>query len=168
MTALVQFYVTCLGTSIFLTLPNTIQLLVFTVSSNASQVRIPAALVSKLIGERGKTISEICRDSKTKISVPRIRAGDQHVVISVHGDQEDIKIAQYLMQKTLKGNRWNYLTDDNLFVLIDCIKCFAFYYLVASFLLSNKFLVKILSSTLRLFHVQNGIKLAVLHDLVNS
>jgi hypothetical protein len=105
MTALIQFYLTCLGTSIFMTLPDTIKLLVFTVSSNASQVRIPAALVSKLIGERGKTISEICRDSKTKISVPRVRAGDQHVVISVHGDKEDIKIAQYLMQKTLKGNR---------------------------------------------------------------
>ena len=62
-------------------------------------------MVSKLIGERGKTISEICRDSKTKISVPKVKPEDRSVVIQIYGGPEDIKVAQYLMQKILKGNR---------------------------------------------------------------
>jgi len=36
-----------------------------------SQVRIPSKFVARLIGERGKTITEISRDSKTKINIPR-------------------------------------------------------------------------------------------------
>ena len=79
--------------------------ILFSVKSNVSQVRVPASMVSKLIGERGKTISEICRDSKTKITIPKVRPGDKHVVIQIAGGPDDIKVAQYLMQKILKGNR---------------------------------------------------------------
>ena len=70
-----------------------------------SQVRVPATLISRMIGERGKTISEICRDSKTKISIPKVKPEEKSVVIQINGSPEDIKIAQYLMQKILKGGR---------------------------------------------------------------
>ncbi len=33
---------------------------------STTKVRIPASMVGKVIGERGKTIAEISRDSKTK------------------------------------------------------------------------------------------------------
>ena len=70
-----------------------------------SQVRIPAAMVGKLIGERGKSIAEITRDSKVKISIPKIDQNNKHVVISITGQKENIKTAQYLMQKLLKGQK---------------------------------------------------------------
>jgi len=67
-----------------------------------SQVRIPAKFVSRLIGERGKTITEICRDSKTKVNIPRV-TDDTSVVVTITGSKINIKTAQYLMQKLLKG-----------------------------------------------------------------
>lgn len=71
-------------------------------TSSSSQVRLPAKLVPKLIGERGKTISEICRDSKTKITIPKVHDDSPTVIITVTGTKGDIKTAQYLMQKLLK------------------------------------------------------------------
>ena len=72
--------------------------------TTSSQVRIPAKLVPKLIGERGKTITEICRDSKTKITIPRIQNADEpNVVLTISGTKMNIKTAQYIMQKLLKG-----------------------------------------------------------------
>ena len=68
-----------------------------------SKVRIPSALVGKLIGERGKKVTEISRDSKTQITVPKPEDGASSVIVSILGKKEDIKTAQYLMQKVLKG-----------------------------------------------------------------
>ncbi len=70
-----------------------------------SQVRIPAKLVPKLIGERGKTITEICRDSKTKINIPKVRDDEPNVVVTITGLKQDITTAQYIMQKLLKGQK---------------------------------------------------------------
>jgi polyribonucleotide nucleotidyltransferase len=69
----------------------------------SSQVRIPSKMVSRLIGERGKTITEICRDSKTKITIPRVHDDEPNVVLTIIGTKVNIKTAQYLMQKLLKG-----------------------------------------------------------------
>ena len=72
----------------------------------SSQVRIPAKLVPKLIGERGKTIAEICRDSKTKITIPRVQSDEEpNVILTITGTKMNIKTAQYIMQKLLKGTR---------------------------------------------------------------
>merc|ERR1712173_219987 len=46
-----------------------------------SQVRIPSAMVGKLIGERGKSIAEITRDSKVKINIPKVDTNEKQVVI---------------------------------------------------------------------------------------
>jgi len=74
--------------------------------TTTSQVRIPRMMVSKLIGERGKTILTITRDSKTKINIPRVENDtDKNILISITGKKEDIRTAQYLMQKVLKGQR---------------------------------------------------------------
>ena len=70
-----------------------------------SQVRIPVAMVGKLIGERGKSIAEITRDSKVKINIPKVDSNEKQVVISITGQKENIKTAQYLMQKLLKGQK---------------------------------------------------------------
>ena len=70
-----------------------------------SQVRIPSAMVGKLIGERGKSIAEITRDSKVKINIPKVDPNSNQVVISITGQNENIKTAQYLMQKLLKTQK---------------------------------------------------------------
>ena len=70
-----------------------------------SQVRIPSAMVGKLIGERGKSIAEITRDSKVKINIPKVDPNSNQVVISITGQDENIKTAQYLMQKLLKTQK---------------------------------------------------------------
>jgi len=70
-----------------------------------TQVRIPVAMVGKLIGERGKSIAEITRDSKVKINIPKVNPNEKQVVISITGQKENIKTAQYLMQKLLKGQK---------------------------------------------------------------
>ena len=85
-----------------------ILILSFTISSGnitTSQVRIPVAMVGKLIGERGKSIAEITRDSKVKINIPKVDSNEKQVVISITGQKENIKTAQYLMQKLLKGQK---------------------------------------------------------------
>ena len=66
-----------------------------------SQVRIPSKFVARLIGERGKTVTEISRDSKTKINIPRF-TDETNVVVTITGTKINIKTAQYLMQKLLK------------------------------------------------------------------
>ena len=70
---------------------------------------MPRSLVSRLIGERGKTVVNIARDSKTKINIPRVDdttvQDTSSVLISITGKKEDIRTAQYLMQKILKGQR---------------------------------------------------------------
>lgn len=71
----------------------------------SSQVRIPAAMIPKLIGERGKTITEISRDSKCKITIPKNGAGEKNVVLTIHGLKSDIVTAQYIMQQVLKGKK---------------------------------------------------------------
>lgn len=68
-----------------------------------SKVRIPARLLPKLIGERGKTITEISRDSKTRITIPQNDDKGDNVILSVSGTKENIRTAQYLMQKILKS-----------------------------------------------------------------
>lgn len=71
-----------------------------------NQVRVPRTLVSRLIGERGRTVLNIARDSKTKINIPRVDNGqDTSVLVSITGKREDIRTAQYIMQKILKGQR---------------------------------------------------------------
>ena len=62
-------------------------------------------MVGKLLGERGKNIAEITRDSKVKINIPKIDQTIKHVVISITGQKENIKTAQYLMQKLLNGQK---------------------------------------------------------------
>ena len=62
-------------------------------------------MVSKLIGERGKSIAEITRDSKVKINIPKTDPNSNQVVISITGQKENIKTAQYLMQKLLKSQK---------------------------------------------------------------
>ena len=62
-------------------------------------------MVGKLIGDRGKSIAEITRDSKVKINIPKVDQSVKHVVISITGQKENIKTAQYLMQKLLKGQK---------------------------------------------------------------
>ena len=70
-----------------------------------TQVRIPATMIGKLIGERGKSIAEITRDSKVKISIPKTEQSVKHVIVSITGQTQNIKTAQYLMQKLLKGQK---------------------------------------------------------------
>ena len=75
-------------------------------SVTTSKVRIPSNLVGKLIGERGKTVTEISRDSKTQITIPKADDAEDDaaaVVVSITGKKADIKTAQYLMQRVLKG-----------------------------------------------------------------
>ena len=62
-------------------------------------------MVGKLIGERGKSIAEITRDSKVKINIPKVNSNEKQVVISITGQKGNIKTAQYLMQKLLKGQK---------------------------------------------------------------
>ena len=52
-------------------------------------------------------IAGICRDSKTKIAIPRNQqdnsaTSQEKTIISITGTQMNIKAAQYLMQKLLK------------------------------------------------------------------
>ena len=69
----------------------------------SSQVRIPTKMVAKLIGERGRTITEICRDSKTKITISRVQSDDEpNIILTITGTKMNIKTAQYIMQKLLK------------------------------------------------------------------
>ena len=68
-------------------------------------MRIPSAMVGRLMGERGKSIAEITRDSKVKINIPKVDQHAKHVIISITGQKENIKTAQYLMQKLLKGHK---------------------------------------------------------------
>jgi len=70
-----------------------------------SKVRIPAKMVGKLIGERGKTVVEISRDSKCRVTIPRVEEGKDTVIIVIRGKKKDITTAQYLMQKILKGGK---------------------------------------------------------------
>lgn len=69
----------------------------------SEKVRIPSKCVARLIGERGKNISEICRDSNTKIMIPKVEGEETSVVVTVTGTKLNIKTAQYLMQKLLKS-----------------------------------------------------------------
>eukprot|EP00095_Tigriopus_kingsejongensis_P002386 maker-scaffold714_size108203-snap-gene-0.18 protein:Tk02386 transcript:maker-scaffold714_size108203-snap-gene-0.18-mRNA-1 annotation:"heterogeneous nuclear ribonucleoprotein a1-like 3-like isoform 1" len=69
----------------------------------SSQVRVPASVLPQLIGEHGKQIAELCRDSKTKIVIPKVEIGSDRVILTVHGTKSDIVTAQYLMQKIIKG-----------------------------------------------------------------
>ena len=62
-------------------------------------------MIGKLIGERGKSIAEITRDSKVKISIPKTEQSVKHVIVSITGQTQNIKTAQYLMQKLLKGQK---------------------------------------------------------------
>ena len=87
-------------------------------------------MVGKLIGERGKTVVEISRDSKCRVTkcllfmsvmrtsnnamlnvatpqvtIPRVEEGKDTVIISIKGKKKDITTAQYLMQKILKGGK---------------------------------------------------------------
>jgi len=80
---------------------------VYVPGATTSQVRIPKAMISRLIGERGRTVLSIARDSKTKINIPPNihNSQDKNVVVEITGKKEDIKTAQYLMQKLLKGQR---------------------------------------------------------------
>ena len=73
--------------------------------ATTSQVRIPSSMIARLIGERGRSIAEITRDSKTKIQIPRTDPSEPHAIISITGKREDIRTAQYLMQRLLKGQR---------------------------------------------------------------
>ena len=68
-----------------------------------AKVRIPAKMVGRLIGERGKTIAEITRDSKTKITIPRTEEGGNSVVVAVTGLKRNITTAQFLMKKVIQG-----------------------------------------------------------------
>ena len=72
---------------------------------STSQVRIPAKFVARLIGERGKVITEICRDSKTKVNIPRVIGEEENVVVTITGTKMNIKTAQYLMQRLLKPKK---------------------------------------------------------------
>lgn len=67
-----------------------------------TKVRIPSNLVGKLIGERGKTITEISRDSKTIITIPKTEEGQKSVILEVKGTKDNIRTAQYLMQRVIK------------------------------------------------------------------
>lgn len=60
-----------------------------------------------LIGERGKTIAEICRDSKTQITLPKADPGNPNVILTLKGTESDLVTAQYLMQKILKAKKAN-------------------------------------------------------------
>ena len=62
-------------------------------------------MIGKLIGERGKSIAEITRDSKVKVSIPKTEQSLKHVIVSITGQTQNIKTAQYLMQKLLKGQK---------------------------------------------------------------
>ena len=67
-----------------------------------SQVRIPAKFVSRLIGERGKTITEICRDSKTKVNIPRV-TDDTSVVVTITGSKINILLpAHHFSPQTIR------------------------------------------------------------------
>ena len=68
-----------------------------------TKVRIPAKMVGRLIGERGKTIAEISRDSKTKITIPRNEEGGKSVIVAVTGLKQNITTAQFLMKKVIQG-----------------------------------------------------------------
>jgi hypothetical protein len=59
-------------------------------------------MLGKLIGERGKTVTEISRDSKTRVTIPRSEEGKDTVIITITGKKKDITTAQYLMQKILR------------------------------------------------------------------
>ena len=71
-------------------------------AQTTSKVRIPARMIGRLIGERGKTITEISRDTKTSITIPQNEEGNENVILEVKGTKENIKAAQFLMQRVLK------------------------------------------------------------------
>jgi len=48
---------------------------------SSNKVKLSNSLVSKLIGEGGKKISEICRDTKTQISVAPLKPDSGNVLI---------------------------------------------------------------------------------------
>jgi len=83
-----------------------------------TKVRIPAKAVAKLIGERGRNIADICRSSKTKIVIPKNEEQSESIIVNVTGTKENIKTAQYLMQKAIKGwLRKKYSTIVSVFLL---------------------------------------------------
>ncbi|TRY62810.1 hypothetical protein TCAL_12500 [Tigriopus californicus] len=73
----------------------------------SKQVRIPSVMLPVLIGERGKTIAEICRDSKTQITLPRPDSNNPNVILTLRGTEPDLVTAQYLMQRILKAKMAN-------------------------------------------------------------
>lgn len=92
--------------------------------SISNKVRLLSSLIPKLIGEGGKKIAEICRDTKTKITVAPIKPEMTNALIvswisiirfrklpitilfkifqTVTGTREDVMAAMYVMQKTIK------------------------------------------------------------------
>ena len=76
--------------------------------------KLPRAMLDVVVGEDGKVVTEIARESKAKISLVKSRLQEDSVMFHLVGSQEACKVAQYMMQIKIKeklkggsGGRYN-------------------------------------------------------------
>jgi len=71
--------------------------------------KLPKQMLPVVVGEDGKIVSDIARDSKTKITLIKAGPQDQTCMFHIFGSEENCKTAQYIMkikikEKMQKGN----------------------------------------------------------------
>lgn len=75
--------------------------------------KLPKAMLPVVVGEDGKIVTDIARDSKTKITLIKSAPQDQACMFHIYGTEQNCKTAQYIMQikikeRTQKGNEPRY------------------------------------------------------------
>jgi len=75
--------------------------------------KLPKAMLNVVVGEDGKIVTDIARDSKTKISLIKSAPQEDTCLFHIVGSPENCKTAQYMMQikikeKLAKGNQGRY------------------------------------------------------------
>jgi len=68
----------------------------------SSQVSIPKALAGAIIGKGGQRIRQVQMESGTVIKMDDASTKSEERIITIHGTQEQIQYAQYLLQMTVK------------------------------------------------------------------
>jgi len=75
--------------------------------------KLPKSMLNVVVGEDGKIVADIARDSKTKISLIKSAPQEDTCLFHIVGSPENCKTAQYMMQikikeKLAKGNQGRY------------------------------------------------------------
>jgi len=70
----------------------------------SSQVKIPRGMLEYVVGMAGKVIESIAEDTKTRLSIRKPEMGAKDVFITITGQQEGLKQAQFIMANIVKSN----------------------------------------------------------------